>query len=330
MARRTSKFAVVQGADPPRPGLALNLILSVRPRQWTKNLVIFSGLVFARRLFDPGAVRSASAAFLIFCGLSAAVYLTNDVVDRETDREHPLKRKRPIAAGLVSVPLALTAAVLLTGVALAGSLVLGRLFLLVAACYLALKLLCSTVLTHVVVSLDVLTIATGFVLRAAVGAIAIDVKLSQSLFVCTILLALFIALARRRHELVLLADAAGEHRPNLDEPLPAGPVDRNHGRFEPYRIYSVHDQSGEYRTLRNALAGLDDSVPNLWDFSLLVSRPPLRRWWQPGGPAAQRLPAARVRGELDSDGRVDHLRSPVSLRCPRGRPAGIGRPQSHG
>lgn len=219
MARLASEHRVVQVADPPRPGLALNLFLSLRPRQWTKNLLIFAGLVFARRLFDPGAVRSASAAFVMFCALSAAVYLINDVVDRKTDREHPLKRKRPIAAGLVSVPLALTTAALLIGAALAGSLVLGRLFLLVAASYLVLNLLYSAVLKHIVI-LDVLTIATGFVLRAAAGAIAIDVKLSQWLFVCTILLALFIALAKRRHELVLLAGGAREHRPILDEYSP--------------------------------------------------------------------------------------------------------------
>lgn len=205
--------------DQARPGLALNLILSLRPRQWTKNLLIFAGVVFARKLFDPEAVRSASAAFLIFCALSAAVYLINDVVDRDTDREHPLKRKRPIAAGLVSVPVALATAVLLAGTALTGALVLGRLFLLVAASYLALNLLYSMVLKHIVI-LDVLTIATGFVLRAAAGAIAIDVRLSQWLFVCTILLALFIALAKRRHELVLLADGAREHRPILDEYSP--------------------------------------------------------------------------------------------------------------
>ncbi len=197
----------------------MNLILSLRPRQWTKNLLIFAGVVFARKLFDPEAVRSASAAFLIFCALSAAVYLINDVVDRDTDREHPLKRKRPIAAGLVSVPVALATAVLLAGTALTGALVLGRLFLLVAAGYLALNLLYSMVLKHIVI-LDVLTIATGFVLRAAAGAIAIDVRLSQWLFVCTILLALFIALAKRRHELVLLADGAREHRPILDEYSP--------------------------------------------------------------------------------------------------------------
>lgn len=202
-----------------RRGHALNLILSLRPRQWSKNLLVFAGLVFARRLFDPEAVIAASAAFVIFCALSAVVYLVNDVIDRKSDREHPLKRHRPIAAGLVSVPLALGTAAGLAAGALGGALAFGGLFLLVAISYLALNVLYSAVLKHIVI-LDVLTIAIGFVLRAAAGAIAIDVALSHWLFVCTILLALFIALAKRRHELVLLADGAREHRPILDEYSP--------------------------------------------------------------------------------------------------------------
>jgi 4-hydroxybenzoate polyprenyltransferase len=219
MARRASDQPIIQGVPAVRRGHALNLILSLRPRQWSKNLLVFAGLVFARRLFDPKAVVAASAAFIIFCALSAVVYLVNDVIDRKSDREHPLKRHRPIAAGLVSVPLALGTAAGLAAGALAGALMLGRLFLLVAVSYLALNVLYSVALKHIVI-LDVLTIAIGFVLRAAAGAIAIDVVLSHWLFVCTILLALFIALAKRRHELVLLADGAREHRPILDEYSP--------------------------------------------------------------------------------------------------------------
>lgn len=220
MARPASDQLIIQGAaTAARRGRALNLILSLRPRQWSKNLLVFAGLLFARRLFDPAAVLAASAAFIIFCALSAAVYLVNDVLDRTSDREHPLKRHRPIAAGLVSVPLALGTATVLAGGALVGSEVLGRLFLLVAASYLALNVLYSMMLKHIVI-LDVLTVAIGFVLRAAAGAIAIHVALSRWLFVCTILLALFIALAKRRHELVLLADGAREHRPILDEYSP--------------------------------------------------------------------------------------------------------------
>jgi 4-hydroxybenzoate polyprenyltransferase len=209
----------MHGARQVRRGSALLLVLSLRPRQWSKNLLLLAGLLFAGRLFDPDAVAAAVGAFVIFCALSGAVYLVNDVLDRESDRQHPLKRDRPVAAGLVSVPLALVTAVALSGGALTASLTLGRPFLAVAVSYLAVNVLYSTALKHIVI-LDALTIAIGFVLRAAAGAIAIDVALSHWLFVCTILLALFIAFAKRRHELVLLADGAGDHRPILDEYSP--------------------------------------------------------------------------------------------------------------
>ncbi|MGE3176751.1 MAG: decaprenyl-phosphate phosphoribosyltransferase [Vicinamibacterales bacterium] len=208
-----------QGAQTLPQGRALLLLESLRPRQWSKNLLVFAGLVFAGRLLDPQAVVAASAAFVIFCALSGVVYLINDVLDRESDREHPLKQHRPIASGAVSIPLALGTAATLAALALTGSLWLGRPFVVVATAYLVLNALYSTVLKHLVI-LDVLTIAIGFVLRAAAGAIAIQVSLSRWLFVCTILLALFIALAKRRHELILLADGAREHRPILDEYSP--------------------------------------------------------------------------------------------------------------
>lgn len=197
----------------------MNLIQSLRPRQWSKNLLVFAGLVFAGRLLDLQAALAAGAAFAIFCALSGVVYLINDVIDRESDREHPLKRSRPIASGAVSVSLAVVTAVGLTVASLAASLALSRTFLLVAVSYLLLNVLYSTLLKHVVI-LDVLTIAIGFVLRAAAGAVAVEVALSRWLFVCTILLALFISLAKRRHELVLLASGAREHRPILDEYSP--------------------------------------------------------------------------------------------------------------
>jgi 4-hydroxybenzoate polyprenyltransferase len=148
--------------------------------------------------------------------LSSVVYLVNDVMDRETDRQHPLKRFRPIASGLVSVPTALSTAVLLAALAIAAAFALGWRFGAVATMYVTLQTLYSGPLKHIVI-IDVLTIAIGFVLRAVGGAVVIDVVVSQWLFVCTILLALFIALAKRRHELVLLADGATSHRPILGE-----------------------------------------------------------------------------------------------------------------
>jgi 4-hydroxybenzoate polyprenyltransferase len=195
---------------------ALSLLISLRPEQWTKNLLVFAALVFAQKLFEPAALAAATAAFAIFCGLSSVVYLINDIADRESDRQHPLKSLRPIAAGHLSVPAALAMAGVVGAAAIGAAFLLSLRFGLVASGYLALMVLYSWPLKHLVI-LDVLTIAIGFVLRAVAGAVAIDVMISHWLFVCTILLALFIALAKRRHELVLLADGAISHRPILGE-----------------------------------------------------------------------------------------------------------------
>lgn len=192
------------------------VLLSLRPEQWTKNLIVFAALIFGQRLFDPAAVGRSLAAFFIFCALSGIVYLLNDVSDREADRLHPLKRGRPIAAGEVSPRLALTAAALLTTAALIGAFALRPEFGWIAVAYLGLFATYSRVLKHIVI-LDVLTIAIGFVLRAAAGAAAIEVPMSQWLLVCTILLALFLGLSKRRHELTSLANAATGHRKILEE-----------------------------------------------------------------------------------------------------------------
>jgi 4-hydroxybenzoate polyprenyltransferase len=140
----------------------------------------------------------------------------NDIADRESDRQHPLKSRRPIASGALPVQVALGAIIVLGIVSLAGAAALGRAFTAVAATYLSLQILYSLLLKHIVI-VDVLTIAVGFVLRAVGGAVAVDVEISHWLLVCTILLALFIAMAKRRHEIVLLADGASDHRPILGE-----------------------------------------------------------------------------------------------------------------
>lgn len=202
-----------------RRSLALNLLISLRPGQWTKNLLVFAALVFAEKLFDIRAVAASVAAFLIFCALSGVVYLINDIADRHTDREHPLKRRRPIAAGTLPIPIAATTAAALCAAALTAAFALNWKVGLVAAGYVALQGLYSGPLKHIVI-IDVLALSIGFVLRAAAGAVAIDVVISHWLFVCTILLAMFVALAKRRHELVLLADSAASHRPILGEYSP--------------------------------------------------------------------------------------------------------------
>jgi 4-hydroxybenzoate polyprenyltransferase len=225
MARSNSSNLMVPDASmsgleaSDRRSLALNLIISLRPAQWTKNLLVFAALVFSERLFELRAVATSVTAFVIFCALSGVVYLVNDIVDRHTDREHPLKRRRPIAAGTLPVGVAAGAAALLGAAAMLAATALGWRFALVAAGYLTLQALYSGPLKHIVI-IDVLTLSLGFVLRAAAGAVAIGVVISHWLFVCTILLAMFIALAKRRHEIVLLADGAPSHRPILGEYSP--------------------------------------------------------------------------------------------------------------
>lgn len=203
----------------PRRSVVLSLLISLRPGQWTKNLIIFAGLIFGRRLSDPTAVAHTLAAFLIFCGLSGVVYVVNDVVDRERDRRHPFKAKRPIASGALAPGVALAAAAVIAVLAVGAAFALSREFMLVALAYLVLLVLYSGPLKHIVI-IDVLTISIGFVLRAVAGAVVVGVPISHWLLVCTILLALFLALSKRRHELVLLADGATEHRRILQEYSP--------------------------------------------------------------------------------------------------------------
>ena len=221
MARQTlPDFIERPGQRPaPRRSLAVNLALSLRPTQWTKNLIIFAALIFGQRLLDSSAVLTSITAFAVFCALSGVVYLVNDVADREADRKHPIKRMRPIASGDVPVSVALATAAVLGLVSLGVAFLVRPEFGLIAAAYLLLLGSYSGPLKHVVI-IDVLTIAVGFVIRAAAGAVAIQVEIGHWLLIVTLLLALFLALSKRRHELVLLAGGATSHRPILQEYSP--------------------------------------------------------------------------------------------------------------
>ncbi|MBQ01973.1 MAG: decaprenyl-phosphate phosphoribosyltransferase [Acidobacteria bacterium] len=200
--------------ETPGHGLAADLLVSLRPDQWTKNLIVFAGLVFGGQLLEPSAVARAGGTFGIFCALSSAMYLVNDVGDRARDRRHPVKATRPIAAGRVSPAVALgTAGLLIAGGAALAFLLAPRLALL-ALVFVGLLILYSRVLKQVVI-LDVLVIAIGFVLRAVAGAVVLDVPISQWLLVCTLLLALFLALTKRRQEIGVLGAEAMQHRPAL-------------------------------------------------------------------------------------------------------------------
>ena len=187
------------------------VFVSLRPRQWSKNLVLFAGIVFAAEVGDLVRWAEATTAFAAYCAASSAAYLVNDVRDREHDRLHPLKRSRPIARGELAPRRALLLAggLTLLAVALAALLGLGSLAFLGA--FLALQAAYSFGLKQVVL-IDVLTISALFVIRAAAGAEAVDVRISPWLLVCTALLALFLALAKRRRELVV----AGSTRPVLE------------------------------------------------------------------------------------------------------------------
>jgi 4-hydroxybenzoate polyprenyltransferase len=207
------------GSDVQNRSLATNLLLSLRPTQWTKNVIVFAGLIFSERLLDPRAATHAMVAFAVFCLLSSVVYLVNDVRDREADRRHPVKSRRPIASGALSARAALAAALALTAISLSAAFAINAPFGLVAVAYVGLMVLYSATLKHVVI-LDALTIAVGFVLRAIGGAVAIDVEFSHWLLLLTLLLALFLALSKRRAELVTLADDAHSHRKILAEYSP--------------------------------------------------------------------------------------------------------------
>lgn len=211
-------------APPPRRaglgGTAYHLLVGMRPRQWTKNVLMFAGLLFALKLTDPRAVALSIFAFLLFCLISSAIYLLNDLADIDSDRRHPTKRNRPLAAGHIRPAQAAALAVVLAVLSISLSFAINWRFGLVVIAYGALNLAYSFGLKHVVI-LDVFAIAAGFVLRAVAGAVAIGVGISPWLYVVTLLGALFIALNKRRHELLLLEAGARHHRRILDEYSPA-------------------------------------------------------------------------------------------------------------
>jgi 4-hydroxybenzoate polyprenyltransferase len=192
------------------------LLEAMRPRQWSKNVFVLAGIVFAGRLFDRHAELRVLACFALFCAASSAVYLVNDVADRESDARHPRKSGRPIASGKVSPAAALAVAVVLAAAALAAAVALGRSTLILVAVYVVSTTAYSAGLKRVFL-LDVMIVAAGFVLRAAAGAACIDAEISPWLLSCSFLLALFLALGKRRAELVLLGEGASSHRPALGQ-----------------------------------------------------------------------------------------------------------------
>ncbi len=189
----------------------LNGIRLLRVYQWSKNALVLLPLVFAQQLLNADAALRGLAAMAAFCLASSAMYIVNDIRDMENDRNHPKKRNRPLAAGVVAVPTAIVVAVALLTAGLLTAWTLGTPFLTALLVYVALTLSYSAALKNIFI-VDVLAVALGFVIRAIAGAVAIHVVFSNWLIVCTLFLALFLALGKRRGEIALLEHDARNHR----------------------------------------------------------------------------------------------------------------------
>jgi 4-hydroxybenzoate polyprenyltransferase len=213
MATPASSASMIQERVSARTKLGA-LARGLRPGQWVKNGFVFAALIFARKLTDPGSVLLVVLAAADFCALSSGVYLVNDVFDAAEDRLHPTKRLRAVTSGLLPARTAILAAVLLDAAGLAVAWRLDPDFFVIGASYVAINIAYSWFLKHVML-VDVFLIAAGFVLRVIAGAVVIHVEISPWLIVCTTLLALFLALSKRRYELVLLGDEAAAQRASL-------------------------------------------------------------------------------------------------------------------
>jgi len=209
----TSTLAGVRGV----PQALINL---ARPRQWVKNVIVFGPLVFAHSLFEGNLLGHSIATFASFCLVSSAIYAFNDVLDVENDKQHPTKRFRPLPSGQINVPLALMWGALLGVIGLSLAMSVDVASGLMALAYVALMVAYSTKLKHLVI-LDVFAISGGFILRAVAGALAIHVIISPWLYVCTMLLTLFLGFGKRYNELAILDDSAALHRRNLEDYSPA-------------------------------------------------------------------------------------------------------------
>jgi 4-hydroxybenzoate polyprenyltransferase len=191
-------------------------ISTLRPAQWTKNLFVFAPVFFSKSLLNPCAFFKVSIAFLLFCLVSGCVYIFNDLCDRESDRTHPVKSRRPIASGQLSTRSSVGLMIACMVVAFAGAYMLSFQFFLVCVIAVVLQVLYSILLKKIVI-VDVFVIAVAFVLRVVAGGVVISVEISSWILICTMLLALFLALGKRRHELAMVVSGMTNHRKVLAE-----------------------------------------------------------------------------------------------------------------
>ncbi|MFD0671304.1 decaprenyl-phosphate phosphoribosyltransferase [Cohnella sp. GCM10027633] len=193
----------------------VELFVLMRPKQWTKNLLLFAAVIFSIRSVDSLMFLQTLGAFILFCLVSGCVYILNDYMDREADRNHPEKRFRPLASGAVNANAALAAGTVIALSSFISSFYLDKEFAIVLSLYFLLNIAYSFKLKHVVI-FDIMCIAVGFVLRAIGGGLLIDVKLTPWFLLCILLLSLFLAISKRRYELVMLQGDKGSHRKVLE------------------------------------------------------------------------------------------------------------------
>lgn len=198
-----------------KQGIFRLILTAMRPHQWVKNFFVFAPLLFARKLTDASAIVNSLLAFAVFCLLASSLYIFNDWIDAEEDRNHPEKCHRPISSGLLPVSVALISAFVLVATGFGLSAILGLKFFLISALYVILTLSYCLALKRMIL-LDAMTISAGFVIRIVGGALAIGVLPTHWLIVCAFLLALFLAFTKRRQELLILSDSAVDHREVLD------------------------------------------------------------------------------------------------------------------
>jgi len=198
---------------------AKNLIYSMRPKQWIKNCFVFPGLIFSKSFVHVDLILKTVYCFILFSMVSGTVYIVNDMIDKEKDALHPVKCKRPIASGKLGSTQALVFALAVLAVSLILALLIDFRLFLILLTYFILVLTYSLKLKNIVI-LDVIILSAGFVLRTVGGAVVIDVWISPWLILCTTLLALFLALNKRKNELMVMTDKAGEHRKILEQYTP--------------------------------------------------------------------------------------------------------------
>ncbi|MEZ4267417.1 MAG: decaprenyl-phosphate phosphoribosyltransferase [Myxococcota bacterium] len=252
-----------------------DILRSMRPHQWVKNLFVLAPLVFAQEASDTRPLLRASIAFVLFCMVSGAVYLLNDLIDAPNDRQHPVKRHRPIAAGRLSRERAVGALIALLLGSLAAATALNPVLTGVIGAYYLLNVGYSFKFKHVPF-LDVLFIAAGFILRLVGGAVAIDVPLSVWLAACTFLLAAFLALGKRKHELLALgSDGSPQRRVleryDLDKVRPAMSV-LAAATLGCYAAYTLLGSTHSGFSPRDLVWTLPLVVFGLWRFHRLTER----------------------------------------------------------